>query len=67
MLLNPHPIVLTTVAERRRVELIALAEQEQHTRRAVPVITNYQRWSAFHRARAASGILALLLAVVRFD
>ena len=65
MSLNPHPIVLTAASERRRAELLALANPEQSPRTGLACANSRLERRVDFWTRAASGILALLLAAAR--
>lgn len=60
MSLNPHPIVLTTASERRRAELLALAEPAQQRCALTGCARIRLRWRREAGARTAAGILTLL-------
>lgn len=60
MSLNPHPIVLTTASERRRAELLALAEPAQQRSAIAGCARARLRWRREAGARTAAGILTLL-------
>ena len=65
MSLNPHPIVLTTAAERRRAELLALAEPGKRVQPGLSCSGSLPRWRVNLGTWVVSGILARLLAAVR--
>ena len=65
MTIYPHPVVLTSVAEQRRADLLVLVERERLARCADDAATPRHPWPGLSVMRPAAGVLALLLTAIR--
>ena len=60
-----HPFVLSTAAQQRQKEVLALVERDWRARQAAGRSSPQPRWSDLFAARAMAGVLALLLVLAR--
>jgi hypothetical protein len=65
MMINPHPLVLTEIATQRRADLQAQGDRERNAKLCQSQPGQRQPWANPSSARMFTGLLALLLTVVR--
>jgi len=65
MTINSHPYVLATAAEQRHAELLALAERDRMSRRAVGASSPRPPWADRPILRTLAAVLALVLTIAR--